>query len=223
MRFVMVVFCLMLLSALSGCGRNDSGGLPQGAALPSPQLVGPTATFVQPTLPPPPPPTAIATESQEVTMPTDTPPTPSEEPQQNNAAAATPNAPQPAFQTTPLAPDIGPTASPGRQPKPSPIQGANRIVQLAQADLARRQSLAIDSIEVVEVQSVTWPDGSLGCPRPGMVYPQVQIDGLLIRLRAAGQLYAYHSGNARPPFLCEEKSQGGSPAPAPEPPPGYDS
>jgi hypothetical protein len=36
-----------------------------------------------------------------------------------------------------------------------------------------------------------------------MVYPQVQRDGALIRLRAQGREFAYHAGGSRPPFLCE--------------------
>jgi hypothetical protein len=76
-------------------------------------------------------------------------------------------------------------------------------VDLARADLARRQSVAIDAIELVEVRTVIWPDGGLGCPRPGMVYLQVLVDGLLIRLRLGGQAFDYHGDGIKPPFLCE--------------------
>jgi len=37
----------------------------------------------------------------------------------------------------------------------------------------------------VEVDAVTWPDTSLGCPKPGMMYPQVLVEGVLVQLRAA--------------------------------------
>jgi hypothetical protein len=56
---------------------------------------------------------------------------------------------------------------------------------------------------VVEMRTVVWPDGSLGCPEPDVAYIQVQRDGLLIRLRARRRVYQYHSGGGRPPFLCE--------------------
>jgi hypothetical protein len=36
-----------------------------------------------------------------------------------------------------------------------------------------------------------------------MAYPQVQQEGVIIRLRANGQDFAYHGGGTRAPFLCE--------------------
>ncbi len=76
-------------------------------------------------------------------------------------------------------------------------------VALSRADLALRLSLDPAQIEVVDAASVTWPDGSLGCPKPGMMYTQALVDGLRICLRVGEQVYAYHSGGERPPFLCE--------------------
>lgn len=78
-----------------------------------------------------------------------------------------------------------------------------KLVDVAIDDLARRLGIGRDGISVTEVRLVIWPDRSLGCPRPGMNYPQVQQDGLLIRLRALGREFSYHSGGTRPPFLCE--------------------
>ena len=89
-------------------------------------------------------------------------------------------------------------------PVPAPPDpGLRQFVRLAQEDLARRLAVPADQIELVEVRDVVWPDKGLGCPQPGMAYLQVQVDGLLIRLRAGGRLYEYHSGGDRPPFLCE--------------------
>jgi hypothetical protein len=89
-------------------------------------------------------------------------------------------------------------------PIPTPADpGLQKFVMQAKEDLAKRLNIAVDQIELVELQAVTWPDASLGCPKPGMGYIQVQQDGLLIRLRADGRIYEYHSGGGRPPFLCE--------------------
>ena len=77
------------------------------------------------------------------------------------------------------------------------------LVDLAIADLARRLNVDGASITVVEVRPMVWPDGALGCPKPGMAYPQVRQEGSLIRLTTRGQEYAYHSGGSRPPFLCQ--------------------
>jgi hypothetical protein len=78
--------------------------------------------------------------------------------------------------------------------------------EAAKADLARRRAIAPEAIVVVEVRDVVWPDAGLGCPRPGMAYKQVPVDGLLIRLESGGQLFEYHSGGGKPPFLCEQPS-----------------
>jgi hypothetical protein len=76
-------------------------------------------------------------------------------------------------------------------------------VDMAIADLASRLSISTSEIKLVEATPVVWPDSSLGCPQPGMAYLQVPEDGLLIRLEVDGQIYPYHSGGTRNPFLCE--------------------
>lgn len=80
--------------------------------------------------------------------------------------------------------------------------GLDRLIDHAVTDLAGRLSIDPAEIQVVETRSVVWPDASLGCPRPGMAYRQVQTDGVLIRLEANGVTYPYHGGSGRPPFLC---------------------
>ena len=80
-------------------------------------------------------------------------------------------------------------------------------LELAKEDLSQRLDIGEDEIEVLETRTVVWPDASLGCPQPGKVYAQSQMDGLLIRLGAKGQMYFYHSGGTREPFLCKETAQ----------------
>jgi hypothetical protein len=41
----------------------------------------------------------------------------------------------------------------------------------------------------------------------------VPVDGLLIRLESGGQLFEYHSGGGKAPFLCEQPSGGDKPTP----------
>ncbi len=77
------------------------------------------------------------------------------------------------------------------------------LADAARKDLAQRLKVSLDAIEIEEAKTVVWPDGSLGCPKPGLVYPQVLVDGALVRLRHGGRTYDYHSGGSRPPFLCE--------------------
>jgi hypothetical protein len=91
---------------------------------------------------------------------------------------------------------------------PAPFDMAvQQLVDQARADLAKRLSVDAGQIETVDVYEVTWPNSGLGCPKPGMVYTQVMIDGIRIRLRAGGRLYEYHSGGQHGPFLCEQSSR----------------
>jgi hypothetical protein len=89
------------------------------------------------------------------------------------------------------------------------LPSANPIVVQAMKDLARRLSVGLDKITLVRTEDVTWPDGGLGCPRPGMVYPQVLQDGMRIVLSVDGKEYHYHSGEKGTPFLCENPAPGG--------------
>lgn len=87
------------------------------------------------------------------------------------------------------------------------VTGVDELVRphidLAVADLAGRLEIDASDIEVLVAASVTWPDRSCGCPQPGMVYPQVTVDGAYVVLGVAGRTYPYHSGGSRGPFLCE--------------------
>lgn len=88
-------------------------------------------------------------------------------------------------------------------PIPTPFRGAEQLIEQARQDLARRLDLDAAGIEVERAEAVVWPDGSLGCPQPGMVYTQVLQDGYRILLRVDKEIYAYHGGGSRGPFLCE--------------------
>jgi hypothetical protein len=92
---------------------------------------------------------------------------------------------------------------------PSPSDPALQgLVIQAKEDLAGRLSVGVVQIDLIEAEAVVWPDSSLGCPRPGMMYTQVQHDGSLIRLRVGKRIYNYHSGGNRSPFLCEQATEG---------------
>ena len=79
----------------------------------------------------------------------------------------------------------------------------DETVELARADLAAQLSVSPDAIETVDVQEVTWPDASLGCPAPDMMYAQALQDGLQIQLQVGEDIYFYHSAAGQPPFWCE--------------------
>ena len=79
----------------------------------------------------------------------------------------------------------------------------NPIVVEAMKDLGIRLGVSLDQIMVLRSENVTWPDSGIGCPKPGMMYTQVQQDGMRIILSVAEKSYEYHSGGSRGLFLCE--------------------
>ena len=105
---------------------------------------------------------------------------------------------------TPISPPGQRDSNPMSSSVPLPDDaGLRDLIDKAKTDLAGRLTVSVNEITLVEAISVVWPDASLGCPQPGMVYIQVPEDGLLIRLQVGGQIYPYHSGGFRDPFLCE--------------------
>jgi hypothetical protein len=107
---------------------------------------------------------------------------------------------------TETAPPVA-TPTPDIQP-PEPTaapDSSGAPVALARQDLAGRLDLAADQIQVLSVEAVEWPDTSLGCPQPGMMYAQVLTPGYRIGLQAGGQAYTYHTGGDNL-VLCEAQA-----------------
>ena len=73
------------------------------------------------------------------------------------------------------------------------------------ADAATRAGVAPANVTVVSSEAVTWPDGGLGCPLPGVEYPQVPVDGYRVVVEAAGQRLDYRGRGAGDFRLCESK------------------
>ena len=94
--------------------------------------------------------------------------------------AATPNTPQRAPSQD--AADGEPT---GEVPQ--------QILALFRDDLARRALVKPETITVVSATEQQWPDGSMGCRKPGEMYTQMIVPGYRVLLQAAGEKYAYHS------------------------------
>ena len=86
----------------------------------------------------------------------------------------------------------------------NPNTNMESLIAQARADLAARLNVAASSIVVVSSAEVEWPDGSLGCPQPGFMYPQMVTPGVLIVLQVNGQNYEYHGTRTRV-SLCEKK------------------
>ena len=99
------------------------------------------------------------------------------------------------FQTTdPLPPISVPPGAPTTLPDV-------RLVAI-RADLSNRGTNP-DPLTVLSTQSVTFNDGSLGCPQPGVQYTQAQVNGTRVVVEAAGRQFDYRFGAGDIPKLCE--------------------
>jgi hypothetical protein len=108
---------------------------------------------------------------------------------------------------TPMKSSVPPTTLPDSravQPRTDPV--ALQETNAAIDDLSKRTGIPVSDIKVVSVEAVEWPDTSVGCPRPGMMYAQVITPGYRIVLEAGGETYEYHSAGAGV-GLCQPQKQ----------------
>ena len=83
------------------------------------------------------------------------------------------------------------------------------------AEASRLAAAPVADLTVESQEAVTWPDGSLGCPEPGMMYTQALVDGYRVIIGFGDKRYDFRgSGNSF--RLCDP---GGRPAPTIEIPP----
>ena len=74
---------------------------------------------------------------------------------------------------------------------------------------AREAGVETDAVDVVVAEAVTWSDGSIGCPEPGMMYTQALVPGYRVVLEVDGRQLNFHATepgdfrfcpNPRPPL-----------------------
>jgi hypothetical protein len=127
------------------------------------------------------------------------------------SASTNPSDDDPVLEVTPVDPDKGdvqpPPTTAGDDVVPIEVDHPNRQVATAIGDLAARFGIDVADVEVESAEEVTWPDGSIGCPLPGMQYTQALVNGTRIVLRADGVDYQYNSGGGRQPFYCANPSE----------------
>lgn len=86
------------------------------------------------------------------------------------------------------------TESTGEVPQP--------ILASFRDDLARRALVKPETITVVSATALDWPDGAMGCPKPGEMYMQMIVPGYRVVLQANGEKYAYHSDQRGKFIVC---------------------
>ena len=89
-------------------------------------------------------------------------------------------------------------------PVTPPDETAEKLVTLVKEHLAQRLSIAVDQVVLSQIKPVMWRDASLGCPKPGIDYIQMETPGYRISLTADGKTYAYHTDQARRFVQCNK-------------------
>lgn len=126
--------------------------------------------------------------------------------------------PQATTPTSPIVAETHPTLIntplPPMNTKTSPVDSSNldpaeaQLVKKTGEHLEKKFGIPANQITVFSIQAVTWPDASLGCPKQGISYAQVETPGYLILLEAAGQTYNYHTDSNENVVLCDAQSPG---------------
>jgi len=92
---------------------------------------------------------------------------------------------------------------PGTSPA-APVTGEapSELLGAIIADLMARKNIRREEIAVTRAEAVIWPDGSLGCPRPGEMYTQATVEGYWIVLRWAEKEFDYRASAKGQFLLC---------------------
>jgi hypothetical protein len=97
------------------------------------------------------------------------------------------------------------------QDLPKPVEravapGLSGVLDVALDAASKETGLAKSELEVLIAEAVVWPDGSMGCPMPDIVYTQATVAGYRVRVRAGDVLLNYHANSKGLVFLCPSVS-----------------
>lgn len=116
------------------------------------------------------------------------------------SGAATPS-PIPAPPTTPQ-PSLQP--APNNPPALNPTPDPATAIQAALTDAETSLGIPGDQLHVVQVVPRDWPDSSLGCPQPGLMYSQIVTPGFLIVISSYNRQLEYHTDARSRVVLCQQ-------------------
>lgn len=120
-----------------------------------------------------------------------TAPSTSPSPSPSHSPAASPAPPTTSPAASPAPPATSPAASPAASPAPIDGEVPAALIDAIRADLEARIGVDVSSSVVVSTEKATWPDGSMGCPKPGEVYIQVIVPGYRVIMSLDGNRYDY--------------------------------
>ena len=101
------------------------------------------------------------------------------------------------------APEAVPAPAPATEQAPIIGEVPDTVLASMKADLATRLGRSVDAVRVLRAEQVIWPDGSIGCSQPGVLYTQATVVGYLVELEFDGKNYRYHAALKGAPIYCE--------------------
>jgi hypothetical protein len=104
--------------------------------------------------------------------------------------------------TSPAGSELEPSGQPGGSIDPA----LDALVRPVVMDAASRLAVDPAVVALLSIDPVTWPDGSLGCPRPGELYTQALVDGHRIVVEAGGSRLDYRVTGPGAFRICENAS-----------------
>jgi hypothetical protein len=76
------------------------------------------------------------------------------------------------------------------------------VTEAALVDASQRTGHPRTKLKLIAAAAVTWRNGALGCPQPGMLYTDALVPGYRVVIEAAGQRLDYHASARGEPLLC---------------------
>jgi len=88
--------------------------------------------------------------------------------------------------------------NPVREPPRVAEPGAKReapaeILDKVRADAATRAGVDAAAVKLISSEAVMWPNGALGCGKPGEMVTQAIVPGYRVELEAGGKRFTYHT------------------------------
>jgi len=74
------------------------------------------------------------------------------------------------------------------------------------ADAATRFKVSPNDVVLIRAEQVMWPDGALGCPRPGRSYAQMQVPGFRVVAKTPNGELLYHTDKRASAVNCASSS-----------------
>ena len=77
------------------------------------------------------------------------------------------------------------------------------VLDAITSEAAERAGVEPSEVTIRTAEAVTWSDGSLGCPEPGMMYTQALVPGYRVVVEVGGDEMNFHASERGDFQFCE--------------------